>query len=192
MSSVQIRADPFILMLFFLFDTQILRINGKKEEKLAMELPRLTLKTNTLRFVFPRALGLLILCSVFYMLLIINLKFLFEEVEQIYFYISLVFILIIWIAGIAIEYIKAHNWQYNFYNDRVEFQTSSAHAKEFILYNEITDVALKQNIFDSLFGTATIILKPSFEIRFIKYTNNTYFYVQKLVERSRKLQAIVK
>ncbi|HIH42099.1 TPA: hypothetical protein HA246_00475 [Candidatus Woesearchaeota archaeon] len=157
-----------------------------------MELPRLTLKPNILRFVFPRALGLLLLCSLFYVLLIINLKFLFKEVEQAYFYIALVFILVIWIAGIAIEYIKANNWLYHFFNDRVEFRTSSTHPEEFILYNEATEVALKQNIFDRIFGTATIILKPSFEIRFIKYTNNTYFYVQKLVERSRKLREIVK
>ncbi len=157
-----------------------------------MELPRLTLKTNILRFVFPRALGLLLLCAIFYILLIINLKFLFKEVEQTYFYISLAFILVIWIAGIAIEYIKAHNWQYLFFNDRIEFRATANHPEEFVLYNEVTEVALKQNIFDKLFNTATIQLKPSFEIRFIKYTNNTYFYVQKLVERSRRLQEIIK
>ncbi|MBS3158109.1 hypothetical protein J4206_02380 [Candidatus Woesearchaeota archaeon] len=157
-----------------------------------MELPRLTLKPSIIRFVFPRALGLLLLCSLFYVLLIINLKFMFKEVEQAYFYIALFFILVIWIAGIAIEYIKAHNWQYHFYNDRVEFRAKASHAEQFILYNETTEVALKQNIFDRIFGTATILLRPSFEIRFIKYTNNTYFYVQKLVERSRKLREIIK
>lgn len=157
-----------------------------------MELPRLTIKPNITRFVFPRALSLLVLCSMFYVLLVINLKFLFKDVEQIYFYLSLIFILIIWVAGVSIEYIKAYNWQYHFFDDRVEFRTTITHAEEFILYNEITEVALKQNIFDRLFNTATIILKPSFEIKFIKYTNNIYFYVQKLVERSRKLQEIIK
>ena len=157
-----------------------------------MEIPRLTLKPSILRFVFPRALGLLVLCSIFYILLLVNLYFIFKEIEILYYYIALIFIILLYLFGVVIEYIKANNWSYLFFNDRVEFHTKHNHRQDFILYNEVTEITMKQNIFDKIFNTATFILKPSFEVRFIKYSNNTYFYVQKLVERSRKLQEIVK
>ena len=157
-----------------------------------MEVPRLTLKPSILRFIFPRAVGLLLMCTIFYLLLMVNLYFIFKDVDQLYYYVSLTFIIVIYILGVIIEYIKANNRCYLFFNDRVEFHTMHGHIKDFVLYNEVSEVTMKQNFIDKLFNTATFILKPLFEVRFIKYSNNIYFYLQKHVEKSRKLQEIIK
>jgi len=153
-------------------------------------LPRITLKPNIARFIVPRALLLTGMCIIFYILLIVNLFLVFEKVELIYAIYSAIFLCIIIILGIIVEYVRANNWSYHFFNDKVEFHKKYGQKHKDILYNEITRVDIERNYFDRLFNTATYVLRPGMKIRFINYTNNMYFYVQKLVERSRKLQEI--
>jgi hypothetical protein len=154
--------------------------------------PRLKLKPNVWRFVVPRALLLVGLCGLFNALLMINLYLLFGEVELAYLVYSVVILVLLSTLGIIVEWVRANNWSYLFFNDRVEFHKKHNVKHKDTLYNEVVKVGIERNLFDRWFNTATYVLKPRLKIRFINYTNNMYFYVQKLVQRSRKLKDIKK
>ena len=140
------------------------------EEQPLYELPQ-----SKARAVFPQTLVLLLLSSIFYAGILINLSLieLSKKNQQIAQAGAILFLFLAILIGFFLAMQKA-NAHYCFYRTQFLFQKKS------ILYASITDITSKQDPLDKLFRTYTLQLN-NFRIRNIPQSIPIHNYLQQLV-----------
>lgn len=143
-----------------------------------MDYPQYTLKPDLKRIMIPQLLKLIVLCGIFYSGIIFNLKILKIDAPI---HINILVIIVLFILVLLqtiLSHVKSSKLEYKFYQDRIEFNNNK------IYYKEIPEIKLKQNFFDKLFDTKTIIL-GKFKISAITNYNEMYAYIEKLAQAVR-------
>jgi hypothetical protein len=146
------------------------------------EQPRYALKQDLKRVLIPKVLQLIGLGIGFYFAIWLNL-FLLEAEDAIRLYVTIGVIIVIVIA-VVLEIVlliqKVDKNKYLFYSSKVSFK-----GKE-MPYVNVDHISFRQNFFDKLFNTGTIVLHPGYMIEKIPNLNQVYFYIQKLVQLAKQ------
>lgn len=143
-----------------------------------MELPDYTVYLETPRMLFPKTvitiigglLAYIIIWLIFYMT---------KNAVPLFFSIFVMIAILGAVLAITVlNYKKISNYQYRFYNNRIEYY---GEFKGYIFYNQITNLSVEKNFIDKLFHTGKINL-GNFMIKNIPNLNQVFFYVQKMVQ----------
>ncbi|MBI4738783.1 hypothetical protein HY772_04420 [Candidatus Woesearchaeota archaeon] len=145
-----------------------------------MELPQYALRPNTNRLVVPWIFKLLGLSAIFYAGIYINVKLLFHAGIPAAINVLIFACLLVLIVIQLIMYnVRFGKYQYLFYTNRVEFQGKKT---DIFMFNEFTEVDLKQNLFDKMFNTGSLKLSKEFEIGPISSVTQIKSYFERLVQ----------
>lgn len=145
------------------------------------EKPVYVLPQNKKRALIPKIILLVILGTIFYLGLLINLALLdlLGSEETTIKTVSLILISVIVILGILLSVRKA-NKNYLFYHDRVVFNKKETY------YTQISNTSPKINIVDKTFNTYSIVLRKKMVLRNIEQEIDLQTYLQSLINYSRK------
>lgn len=138
------------------------------------------------RVVIPKIVLVTFLCIVFYFAIWLNLVLLKVEMTTIYHTIALSLVLVLIILESLMTYVNTARERYDFYPDHIEYV---AKKHETFSFKDSTETTLERNILDKTLGSASIKLSPNFSLKNIPYDNQIIFYLQKLIDYSRR-QAI--
>jgi len=133
------------------------------------------------RAVTPKIISLVILNTIFYLGILLNLALLnFEKLTaSLIRTVSLLFVVLILALGLYLTFHQA-NKKYAFYRDRLVFETKE------IYYKNIINTKPKQDFFDKLLKTYSINLGSNFIIRHIPNNIDLQTYLNQLVSYSRQ------
>ncbi|HII71733.1 TPA: hypothetical protein HA265_03180 [Candidatus Woesearchaeota archaeon] len=144
-----------------------------------MELPQYTLHPTIKRMVLPRAIGLLAMAPVFYLGIYINAKLLNIQIPVIVtVLIVAVLLVMISVQGI-LYYVQFQKYKYMFFTNRVDYEGKKPAT---FLYANFTEAKLKQNLFDKIFNTGSIILNKEFSLGPISNVTQIKTYLEQLVQ----------
>jgi len=147
-----------------------------------MELPQYSVKPSVSRTLFPQFFKLAALWVAFYFGVWINF-FLLQMDFPLWLTILLITILIIlFFAQLAITKSKVDKYHYDFFSNRVEFYGEKLKS---IMYSDIEEIKTSKNIFDSIFGTGTVILSKNFKITNVKNYIEIQNYLNQLIQNFR-------
>ena len=121
-------------------------------------LPQYTTKPDLKRLIVGHSFISLLLLVIFGGVLLLNLFLLKVELDLLVYVIVFVVMLILFCLDLILFYTKSQYLDYNFYLDKIE-----AGKKSLQLAN-VESISTKINIFDKLFGTGTLVLKPKLKL----------------------------
>lgn len=142
--------------------------------------PLYVLRQKKSRAVIPTIISLLVLSSIFYLGILLNISLLqlTAQQETILKTGTLIFLLsAIFLGGILS--IKTAATPYLFYKDGIRF------GKKTLLYQQIQTTALQRNFADKLFKTYSLPLDKKFQIRSIPQETDVKSYVEQMITYSR-------
>ncbi len=146
-----------------------------------MNSPQLIIYQDKKRVLIPRFSLLILLGAIFYLIILINL-YLIEITNPIIKMLSIIAILALVILQIILDYLKVSKESYILYEDAILFNSK----KQIILpYKDVQMLNYSQNTGDKIFKTASIRLTNDFSIKNISGVNNTYFFLQKLIQNAK-------
>lgn len=133
------------------------------------------------RVCFAKLLKIVSLSIVFFFGLWLNLILL--RIENKILILIVAGIILVFLSGLEtfLAYNKTKTAKYNFYQNRIEFKGKSAY------YSNIDNVYLKQNFFDKLFDTGTIVLHPYMKMKNVANAGYMTNYIKQLIQRARKV-----
>ncbi|GEM_PF-3920629 len=140
------------------------------------------------RVVIVDAIKTLLLCAIFYAAVWVNvylfLRYRVLTVEPpAYLQYALIGLLLLLFAIEALTiYRKYTVMVYDFYPEHIELY---GRKPQTMSWSMVEEVRLKRNLADCVFGTGTIILKPSFRIEHIEAPESVFTYVQRLVTQAK-------
>jgi len=135
------------------------------------------------RALLPKIFSLLILGSLFYLGVLLNLSLVNVEAQQETAVKTVSLIIVLLLVGVGIVFsIRAAARPYLFYRNRIQF------GKKEILYVNITNTAPGRNITDKVFKTYSINLGSRFLLRHIPAGIELQSYLQQLVEYAKRTQ----
>jgi hypothetical protein len=147
------------------------------------EQPIYVLSQKKSRALIPKMLSLLGLGIVFYLGILLNLSLLNlragEESIVKLIGLGVVFAIVILGAYLAIHHVKL---SFKFYNNRI------MQGKKKIMYVEIINTKMKQNILDKIFKTYSIELGKNFYVRHIPTSIDIENYLQQLIQYAQQIQ----
>lgn len=148
---------------------------------LTSEQPAYILPQTKKRAVTPKIISLIILNSIFYLGIMLNLALLnFEKsTDSLIRTVSLLFVILILALGLYLTFHQA-NKRYIFYRDRIIFETKEIH------YQKIINTKPKQDFFDKLLKTYSINLGSNFIIRHIPSSIDLQAYLNQLISYSQQ------
>jgi hypothetical protein len=156
-----------------------------------MNYPQYLLRQDSMQVVVTRVMITLVLCTLFYVGVIINLTLLeqngFIDGVPGYLHVLLLIVLVLLtvLQGI-LSYWKTQSTGYGFYADRLEYTGKKPFT---IQYMMIKDMHIHQSFWDKPFQTASIVFEDEAQrtvhMRSIKNFNQMYMYLQGLVSRYR-------
>jgi hypothetical protein len=146
------------------------------------EQPQYALSQDLARVLIPKLLQLIGLGIVFYFAIWLNLYLLDAEdsAKNYTLIISLIILFIAVIIELVLIIAKTSKNKYLFYLNKIEFKSRQ------IPFVNIKNVYLQKNFLDKIFNTGTIILYPVFKIEKISNINQIFYYIQKLVQRTKQ------
>ncbi len=133
--------------------------------------------------IVPEFLKMFSLSMLFYFGIKINFYFLEIQAPG---YVDIIIIgalAVLSLVQVLISNSKTTAETYNFYSNRIERVGGRKPMQ--LLFADVKNMTIAKNIFDSIFGTAKITLEPNFDMRFMKNSNQVYFYIQKLIQNYR-------
>ena len=147
------------------------------------EQPIYVLPQKMSRALTPKVISLLGLGVIFYLGILLNLALLNLRAgeESVVKMIGLGVVLAIIALGV---YLGIHHAKlsFKFYNNRI------MQGKKRIMYIEIVNTKMKQNILDKMFKTYSIELGKNFYVKHISVTINVENYLQQLIQYARQSQ----
>jgi len=147
------------------------------------EQPLYVLPQKKIRALLPKIISLIILGSIFYFGILLNISLLelSGADETIAKTASLIIISIIMVVGIYLSYRHAKQ-SYKFYHDRI------TQGKKKINYIEISEITPKHDLIDKIFKTSIIQLNHKFFIRHIPIELETQIqqYINQLIGYAKK------
>tara|TARA_Y100000031_G_C7945876_1_gene259224 strand:+ start:117 stop:572 length:456 start_codon:yes stop_codon:yes gene_type:complete len=138
-----------------------------------MENPSYVLKQENSRIIIPEMLKLLVLVTVLYLALYLNLFLLDYQVSKMFHLVIISVLLILIAIEIMFKLKKAQT--YYFYKDRVVQGNKTLNLSN-------ANLEIKKNFFDKLLHTETIQLSPEFKLEKIKESNNFYSYLANMIK----------
>ena len=140
------------------------------------------LAENKKRAIIPKIILLIILGIVFYLGILINVSLLKMSADQetTVKLTALIIVIILIILGIFLTIRKAKQ-TYQFYRNNIK------KGKKQILYREIIDTTIKQNIIDKIFKTYSIPLSKKFQIKHIPQEVQIGNYLQQMINYVRTI-----
>ncbi|MBR9691088.1 hypothetical protein GOV08_05385 [Candidatus Woesearchaeota archaeon] len=144
-----------------------------------METPQYTLYLSIPRILIPKSLTLIFLGGFLYFGVWLNLLILNYIIPADYHLYIILGIIVLVVMQAILNYIKFSNYKYYFYKDRLIFEGKKQLT---IMLNQVQNLAFSKDVIDKIFNTGIIILAPVHKIKYVKNTNQVYFYLQKLVQ----------
>ncbi len=151
------------------------------QEPQPQETPLYVLPQSKARTLIPKIVSLVVLGTIFYLGILLNV-YLLElgaEQETLVKLISLILFLIIVVSGIIYSVYKAYQ-PYNFYQNRITL------GKETIYYVNITNTAPHQDPLDKLFHSYSINLSNKFFLRHVPEQIQLQNYLQQLIDYAKR------
>jgi len=147
----------------------------------AQEQPIYELHQQTTRALIPKLVSFLILGTLFYIGILLNIALLdlSGTQETTVKTTALLFLLVIIIIGI-ITAVQRSRLPYQFFRDKIRFN------KKEIRYTEIINTAPEHNLLDRMFKTYSINLGSGFYLRHVSEEINIQTYLQQLISYSKK------
>lgn len=152
-----------------------------------MEIAQYSVKPSVKRIVIPQIFRLIGLCALFYFGVWANLLLLGYEMPSFVGIIMASVLVVLSIIQVLITHKKAQDWQYSFYQNRVEYAGDKIMS---VLFSEVGGVKIKRNIFDLFANTATISLNKRFKLKDISNYKQTADYIYKLVQAFKAQQTV--
>lgn len=145
--------------------------------EISSEQPIYVLHQNKKRALFPKILSLLILGTIFYFGVLLNLRLLdlLGSEETTIKTVSLIIVGAIILLGIILSLIKSRR-AYIFYQNRIMF------GKKQVVYQQIINTVPTKNLSDKIFNTYSISLTKKFKIQNISQQIDLQSYVQQLID----------
>jgi len=125
-------------------------------------------------------LCLLLLSAFFYVGVFFNAKIIFNITIPlaINLLISLTLLVLI-VIQIILYNVRFGKYKFLFYTNRIEFEAKKTHT---FYFNDYKDLKVKQNIFDKMFNTGTLILTKKFRIGPVKNSIQMKDYLLRLIK----------
>lgn len=132
------------------------------------------------RFLFNKAVLLILLGSLLYLGIYVNYYLLNRLIPSVLNWIFFIGILLSFIMELAVCYVRYGNYIYEFYNDRIIINEGKKHT---VSYSNIIKAVYASNFFDKWFNTGSIILELSdgkkLMLKYLNNPNQAYFLIQK-------------
>ncbi|MBW2972607.1 hypothetical protein KY359_06225, partial [Candidatus Woesearchaeota archaeon] len=156
------------------------------KKEVIMEVPQYTLRPNTNAMVAPRILMLIGLAALFYVGIYINAKLAVGVSIPPVINLVIFACLIVMVAVQVILYrVKFSKYKYMFYTNRIEFEGKKPLT---FLFNDFQEAAVKQGLFDRMFGTGEIKLSKSFVMGPVGNVAQVKTYLEQLVQYHRAME----
>lgn len=146
-----------------------------------LEAPLYVLKPDKTRILVPNTIKLAILCIVFYLGVLLNVSLLKISIPNYINILIIVVLLLLIVIESILSLVKLSRIQYRFFPNRMQV---IGPRPQYIDFSHVVSVTSKQNFFDKLFGTGTIIL-GTYRMKSITNLAPNLDYIQKLVQSSR-------
>lgn len=159
------------------------------KKRYVMSGPSYVTRPNIRRVIIPIALQTLLLCIIFFISFQLNVR-LFVKYRVLATYPPSVVsfavagvLFLLFCIELLNTYRKYTVMVYDFYPDRIELYGKKPNIVQLAV---VTDIRLKQNVFDTFFKTGTILIKPTFSIEHVAEPQEVLAYVQRLVDHTRQ------
>lgn len=138
--------------------------------------PLYVLPQKKTRAILPKIFTLLILSIIFYLGVLLNLSLLELNLtqENLIKTTSIIIVTVVVILGILFAFINSRK-TYHFYQQEITF------GKKELLYGNITNIQLKEDLFDKIFKTYSLKLTDQFSLKNIPTEVPIQNYLQQLV-----------
>ncbi len=146
------------------------------------ELPEYLIRPNPLRIVVPQLLLTTVLAFIFYIGILLNVTLLGVKIPgSIQILIVSVLVLLVIVQGL-LTYVQTSKIQYSVYKNRIQIEGAKP---EYIMFNTIQSVQPKKTFFDKIFNTGTIVIEPKKKISGIPNFDQTFGYLQQMIQYAR-------
>jgi len=145
--------------------------------------PLYSVQPDMLRASVPRIVLIVTLGALFYLGISLNFMFLNRDFETIYILLTIVVILVLAVFGVLEVLSLAKTRVYEFYEDRIIIKDT---GQKVVMLRQIENVKMEKSVFDNLFSTFTLKLRPVSKIENVPASDQLYLYVTKLVARARQ------
>ena len=144
-----------------------------------MEVPQYTLRPSTNRMVAPWILKLLGLAIVFYVGIYLNVKLILKMSIPAYINLFIfAFLILLVVSQVIIYHVRFGKYKFKFYTNRVDYEAKKTST---FLFSQFESIDLKQNMFDKMFNTGSILLNKDFVIGPIANAKQMKTYLEQLV-----------
>ncbi len=135
-----------------------------------------TLKSKISRVLIPELIKVLSLSMLFYGAIMLNLFLLNITLAPLW---HIIILTTLFILSCIQSYLKIKKLPtYSFFNDRITDNKST-------IYFNKANLSIEKNLLDKIFETETFVLADEFKMHYIQANNQTYTYIQSLIQYAR-------